>query len=561
MKKVTFLFSFNWKAITKSGAVGLLASFLFSIIPSLVLADGGMVVWPPSVHLDQSAQNAIVAWSGEEEIIILSNDIKGNGQGIVLRVVPLPSNPIEIKEGSFESFEKLVEIMNAKIEQMRDNFLGLGKEAAAPSAGVEIVFQKKVGAHDLTVVRVQEINDFLKWIEDFIKNKKLQAKELSQEFKIGVSNYLKRDIKYFVFDVIDATKDKESIKPLIYRFSSDFLYYPLKITAISEVGQSSAELNIFFITEKEIPKSVFAFPVFGGWFGSSVSVELNSKELKEVSPKIAELFGEKAVCRKVSFYGKLSNLNKDIVLYPNHFWEKDLKIGDSGKEVEFLQKILINEEVWDSNIEATGYFGLATKKALSAFQEKYRSEILKPLGLEYGTGYFGRQTASYFKKFSLDTGKEKRFKWQRDLYLGARGEDVKNLQEILIEEGVWESPEVKPTGFFGPITKKAVIKFQEKYQTEILLPLGLTKGTGFVGFSTRNFLNQHKAGIEKFCGWSTYGKCATDGDCQTGGCSGQVCESKLEEPITTTCQWKDCYNAKQYNLNCRCLEGKCQWSK
>ena len=66
---------------------------------------------------------------------------------------------------------------------------------------------------------------------------------------------------------------------------------------------------------------------------------------------------------------------------------------------------------------------------------------------------------------------------------------------------------------------------------------------------------------KEFCGWSTYGKCSSDLDCMTGGCSSQVCQSKKEEPIITTCEWRDCYNAKIYGIACKCIENKCQWTK
>jgi len=62
-----------------------------------------------------------------------------------------------------------------------------------------------------------------------------------------------------------------------------------------------------------------------------------------------------------------------------------------------------------------------------------------------------------------------------------------------------------------------------------------------------------------FCGWSTNGSCTSDADCTSGGCSGQVCQSKSEEPVITTCEYKDCYNADASGVECGCLAGKCQW--
>ena len=69
-----------------------------------------------------------------------------------------------------------------------------------------------------------------------------------------------------------------------------------------------------------------------------------------------------------------------------------------------LQKMLINEGVWDSEVEATGYFGPITKAALIKFQERYSEDILKPLNLEKGTGYFGPKSRAYLNGISLSPG-------------------------------------------------------------------------------------------------------------------------------------------------------------
>ncbi len=78
-----------------------------------------------------------------------------------------------------------------------------------------------------------------------------------------------------------------------------------------------------------------------------------------------------------------------------------------------------------------------------------------------------------------------------NLYFGIQNnEEVRCLQEFLKNQGEEIYPEGLITGNFLSLTQKAVIRFQEKFSSEILEPLDLKQATGFVGPSTRAKINQ-----------------------------------------------------------------------
>lgn len=98
--------------------------------------------------------------------------------------------------------------------------------------------------------------------------------------------------------------------------------------------------------------------------------------------------------------------------------------------------------------------------------------------------------------FSINVAKAQNFVFSSPLKLGTTSGDVRELQKILnlspetAIPGSGIGSKGQETNYFGNLTRAAVVRFQEKYRDEILVPNGLTVGTGYVGPATLVMLNK-----------------------------------------------------------------------
>ncbi len=87
--------------------------------------------------------------------------------------------------------------------------------------------------------------------------------------------------------------------------------------------------------------------------------------------------------------------------------------------------------------------------------------------------------------------------FSRTLAIGVTDSEVTELQKYLNGHGFTVATSGagssgRETNYFGVLTKRALVVFQEAYAAEILAPLGLTSGTGIFGLATRQYINAHR---------------------------------------------------------------------
>ncbi len=122
------------------------------------------------------------------------------------------------------------------------------------------------------------------------------------------------------------------------------------------------------------------------------------------------------------------------------------KVGSKGTEVVAIQRCL--KDLGYLKSKADGYFGPITKKAVSSYQAKNNLVV---------DGIVGTRTTQKLKSDCSSSSKSTSTTTSL-LKQGSRGSAVTKLQDNLRSLGFYNN---KSTGYYGPITKNAVIKFQK----------------------------------------------------------------------------------------------------
>ena len=289
-----------------------IAGLLFLLIAfsaQSVYADRGSIPFKPNVKIFEPTQRAMIAWNGKEEILLLSTDLKASEPTMILEILPLPSEPV-VKKGDVEVFRKATALINRKLRERQAMALGKRhKSAEGPPAG-EVTFHKKIGAHDISVAHVLDSNGFIEWVEKYFRSAGVENPTIPSAMKTVVGEYLMENFSWFVFDVVSLDEAPKTNEAIQYRFKTDFLFYPVKITRTEE-GYTSIDLLVL------TPKLLSKFP---GIPKEEVKlrhkpVSISSKELRSLNKEMDDLFEhrEDLKLRIWQIRGKLSSFKKDLI--------------------------------------------------------------------------------------------------------------------------------------------------------------------------------------------------------------------------------------------------------
>ncbi len=272
-------------------------------------ADRGSIPFLADVLIYEPVQRAMIAWNGEEEILLLSTDLRASAPTKVLEVLPLPAEP-KVTQGDAEVFRRAVALINAKLPRTRPPATGaLARDLPSAPAG-EVTLHERIGAHDINVIRVVEAARFVDWVGDYLRRAGVDNPQIPAPLKDVIGEYLRDGYEWFVFDVVELGTELRTNDAIQYRFASRQLYYPLRIT---RVEQGETDVHLLVLT----PLLLSEFP---GLPRSRVQlahppVTITGDELKDLCPDMHELLGRRATqqLRIWKINGRLDTFTADLL--------------------------------------------------------------------------------------------------------------------------------------------------------------------------------------------------------------------------------------------------------
>jgi len=344
-------------------------------------------------------------------------------------VLPVPSRP-ELKEAPADLFKELQDLTNPIVPGK-----GMRMFEAAPQASsdVTIIEQKDVGDYTATTLTAESANALIAWLDT-------NGYHYNPSDRENLDYYVRKGGFYFVALKVNMQKAKVDekgflsgrLRPIEFSFTAAAPMLPLRSMA--------SDMEPMNFTLYTLSDSAYYIP------GAEIlySKQVSGEDLAKV-PTLKE-------------YAALDKwlVRNNVRFDPKQIGE-DLRLLNGGRKLEIA---------------------VGAKRRVNPHLTPGQSGIIES------------QTATVAYVGGIDLAPTAEA-FSRNLMRSSRGNDVKLLQIMLRDAGVY--PEGLITGYFGPLTHKAVIRYQDMRKHQILAPIELSSGTGYVGAMTRKVLNETSA--------------------------------------------------------------------
>ena len=234
--------------------------------------------------------------------------MSSSSESEVVEIMPLPSNPT-IGKGEKQSFLKVQELVNLYLDVTSPRWssysMGLMNGDNQTEPELTITFQEIIGVHYLTVVKADETTGLMRWLEDFLEAEGYTW-ELPSNLEELLSYYIQNEMSFFVIDMINSNSTVKTVDPLIYKFNTSKVYYPLRI---SSLFSGNTDIALFTITSKELNDD----SILSNGFVKKAQFQIKQKALAEISTNLTKLFLNDPYLCYFKFSGSLNSFKSDVL--------------------------------------------------------------------------------------------------------------------------------------------------------------------------------------------------------------------------------------------------------
>ena len=158
------------------------------------------------------------------------------------------------------------------------------------------------------------------WANGFLLSSGVDQNITLGKFQSAVQDYVGRGFKYYALDLVTFQPEERSVDPILYRFNSSTLYYPLLIT--SPVG-GDGKITLFLLTNDKLENP--SYPMNFAYYQTSQTIwqpiqfTLSKGGLSTIDLRLGELFPDGAWLSVLTFHGDLGSLTKDVMIVAEDF--------------------------------------------------------------------------------------------------------------------------------------------------------------------------------------------------------------------------------------------------
>ncbi|MDK9698009.1 MAG: DUF2330 domain-containing protein [Siculibacillus sp.] len=221
---------------------GLAVATLGAVLAGPTLADMGRVTIAGSeARVSEVSQKALILHNRREEVLILGTEIASTAATSIVRFIPFPAEP-KVSLAPPDTFDRVDALLDKYRLRFATAWMSKGG-ATMHGEGVRVVSAERLGAHDLTAIRVRDPGAFRAFIDGYFRSRGLPTAAAYPREEAIVADYLRRGHDHFVLDRVDLGPTTRFVEPIAFRFASPDLYYPL-LTSNSFGGEGTVELFV-----------------------------------------------------------------------------------------------------------------------------------------------------------------------------------------------------------------------------------------------------------------------------------------------------------------------------